>query len=130
MRTSRKRYWPGCHDVSNVDQILPFYQDILGLPLLFRSGSNLAFFSMGPVRLMLTTPQGRERPGKTAFSIFGFRIWNTPTMPWCNKGHSISVVPNSPPECPDHELWMAFVRDPDGNLIGLIEEKYPTDEGK
>ncbi len=24
---------------------------------------------------------------------------------------------------PDHELWIGFVRDPDGNLIGLMEEK-------
>jgi len=23
---------------------------------------------------------------------------------------------------PDHELWMAFVRDPDGNLVGLMSE--------
>jgi len=26
---------------------------------------------------------------------------------------------------PDHELWMSFLRDPDGNLIGLMEEKRP-----
>lgn len=24
---------------------------------------------------------------------------------------------------PDHELWIAFLRDPDGNLVGLMEEK-------
>jgi len=24
---------------------------------------------------------------------------------------------------PDHDLWIAFVRDPDGNLVGLMEEK-------
>jgi hypothetical protein len=24
---------------------------------------------------------------------------------------------------PDHELWMAFLRDPSGNLLGLMEEK-------
>ncbi|MGA0934605.1 MAG: VOC family protein [Pseudohongiellaceae bacterium] len=23
----------------------------------------------------------------------------------------------------DHELWIGFVRDPDGNLVGLMEEK-------
>jgi len=23
---------------------------------------------------------------------------------------------------PDHELWTAFLRDPDGNLVGLMEE--------
>lgn len=24
---------------------------------------------------------------------------------------------------PDHELWIGFIRDPDGNLVGLMEEK-------
>ena len=24
---------------------------------------------------------------------------------------------------PDHELWMAFFNDPDGNLLALMEEK-------
>jgi len=24
---------------------------------------------------------------------------------------------------PDHELWIGFVRDPDDNLVGLMEEK-------
>jgi hypothetical protein len=23
----------------------------------------------------------------------------------------------------DHELWMAFLKDPDGNVVGLMEEK-------
>jgi hypothetical protein len=23
---------------------------------------------------------------------------------------------------PDHDLWMAFIRDPDGHLIGLMME--------
>ena len=26
---------------------------------------------------------------------------------------------------PDHELWIGFLRDPDGNLVGLLEEKRP-----
>ncbi len=24
---------------------------------------------------------------------------------------------------PDHELWTGFLRDPDGNLVGLMEER-------
>jgi hypothetical protein len=24
---------------------------------------------------------------------------------------------------PDHELWIGFLRDPDGNLVGLMEER-------
>lgn len=26
-------------------------------------------------------------------------------------------------QMPDHELWIGFIKDPDGNLVGLMEEK-------
>jgi len=29
---------------------------------------------------------------------------------------------------PDHDLWMGFVRDPDNNLVGLMEEVRPPVE--
>ena len=36
------------------------------------------------------------------------------------------VVFDAPPHriasLPDHDLWMAFFRDPDGNLLGLMAE--------
>lgn len=31
--------------------------------------------------------------------------------------------PHRVAKMPDHELWMAFMHDPDGNLIALMEEK-------
>jgi len=112
--------------VSNVDQILPFYQDILGLPLLFRSGSNLAFFSMGPVRLMLTTPQGAGAPGQNSILYFRVHDLEYTHHAMVQQGAFNQRGPQLAARMPDHELWMAFVRDPDGNLIGLIEEKYPN----
>jgi hypothetical protein len=27
----------------------------------------------------------------------------------------------------DHELWIGFIRDPDNNLVGLMEEKPLND---
>ena len=32
-------------------------------------------------------------------------------------------APQLAAKLPDHDLWISFVRDPDGNLIGLMEEK-------
>src|ERR1700726_5105504 len=37
-----------------------FYQDTLGLKLLFKAGAGLAFFDCGGVRLMLTRPEKPE----------------------------------------------------------------------
>ena len=39
------------------------------------------------------------------------------------RGAKNERAPHLTAKMPDHELWAAFVRDPDGNLIGLMEEK-------
>lgn len=39
------------------------------------------------------------------------------------RGATNERAPQLTAKMPDHELWIGFVRDPDGNLIGLMEEK-------
>ena len=39
------------------------------------------------------------------------------------RGARIASEPHLVARMPDHELWMAFVRDPDGQLIGLMQER-------
>lgn len=39
------------------------------------------------------------------------------------KGATDERAPQLAAKMPDHELWLSFVRDPDGNLVGLMEEK-------
>ena len=46
-------------NVHDLDRATAFYRDILGLPLLFTTGS-LAFFDCGGVRLMLSRPEKPE----------------------------------------------------------------------
>ena len=38
------------------------------------------------------------------------------------KGIELVSEPHLTAPMPDHDLWMAFVRDPDGHLIGLMME--------
>jgi hypothetical protein len=40
------------------------------------------------------------------------------------RGAKNERAPQLAAKMPDHELWTGFVRDPDGNLIGLMEEKH------
>src|SRR5215467_1087763 len=56
--------------VSDVSKVLPFYRDALGLNFLFSPGPNLAFLAAGPVRLMLTTPQGAGAVGQNSILYF------------------------------------------------------------
>lgn len=109
--------------VSNVDHVLPFYHEILGLPLLFRAGPNMAFLEMGSVRVMLTTPQGEGTPGHN--SILYFRVTDLAETydGMVQRGAFGQRGPQLAARMPDHELWMAFLRDPDNNLVGLLEEK-------
>jgi len=109
--------------VSDVSKTLPFYRDVLGLRFLFSAGPNLAFLQAGSVRLMLSPPEGGGQVG--ANSVLYFRVDDV-------EGTQKSIVargavndtdPHLIAKMPDHELWIGFVRDPDGNLIGLMEEK-------
>ena len=108
--------------VSDVDAALGFYRDVLGLGFLFRAGPELAFLDADGVRIMLTTPQGAGTAG--ANSILYFRVHDiTAThVAMLGRGATGEREPQLAARMPDHELWTAFLRDPDGNLVGLMEE--------
>ena len=108
--------------VSNVAQATAFYRDVLGLKFLFSAGPNLAFLAAGSVRLMLTTPQGHGEAGRN--SILYFKVADLPATHAAivARGAANERAPQLTAKMPDHELWIGFVRDPDGNVIGLMSE--------
>ena len=109
--------------VSDVNTALPFYRDVLGLTFLFSPGSNLAFLAAGNVRIMLTTPQGAGAVGRNSILYFKATDIAATHTAILGRGAKDERGPQLTAKMPDHELWTAFVRDPDGNLIGLMEEK-------
>jgi len=109
--------------VSDVSSALPFYRDVLGLPFLFSPGPNLAFLAAGSVRIMLTTPQGAGTVGKNSIIYFKATDIAATYAAIVQRGAKEYRAPQLTAKMPDHELWTAFVSDPDGNLIGLMEEK-------
>lgn len=108
--------------VSDVAAAKRFYGGVIGLKFLFDAGPNLAFFGADGVRIMLTTPQGAGEVGKN--SILYFKVTGSAGAYESMVGRG--AVAERPPQLavkmPDHELWIGFVRDPDGNLVGLMEE--------
>ncbi len=90
---------------------------------MFPPSPQLAFLMAGDVRVMLTTPQGAGQVG--ASSVLNFKTHGI------EKTHAAVVgrgavnerLPQLAAQMPDHELWLSFVPDPDGNLVGLMEEK-------
>lgn len=109
--------------VRDLETALPFYRDVLGLPFLFSPGPDLAFLEVDGIRLMLSASPEAARSGASSVLYF--------SVPDAAAAHGELVSRGATPErgaamtarMPDHELWIAFVRDPDGNLIGLMEER-------
>ena len=109
--------------VSDVAKALAFYRDALGLAYLFSPAPTLAFLQAGTVRLMLSTPQGAGTVGGNSVLYFKVADIEAVFAAIVARGAAQERAPQLAARLPDHELWIGFVRDPDGNLVGLMEEK-------
>ena len=109
--------------VSDVETAVAFYREILGLDLLFRAGPNLAFLDADGVRIMLTTPQGAGTVGANSILYFSVSDIVAVHNSMVDRGAVNERAPELAAKLPDHDLWTGFLRDPDGNLVGLMEEK-------
>lgn len=109
--------------VSDVEAALSFYRDILGLEFLFGAGPELAFLNADGIRLMLSTPQGAGSVGNNSILYFKVTDIEAAYASFVERGAVREREPQLVAKMPDHQLWIAFLRDPDGNLVGLMEEK-------
>jgi len=107
--------------VKDVERATAFYRDVLGLPLLFTVPS-MAFFDCGGVRLMLSRPEKPEFDHPSSVLYFtvpdiegAYRQMEAMGVRFEGKPHLIARMPN-------HDLWMAFFRDSEDNLLALMSE--------
>jgi methylmalonyl-CoA/ethylmalonyl-CoA epimerase len=108
--------------VTSADAAQQFYGDKLGLQFLYRFG-DLVFFDCAGLRLMLEgNPKASVQP--TGVCIY-FKVNGIETEAAKLEAGGVSFEdrPHLVARMPDHELWMAFFRDPDGHLLALMEEK-------
>jgi len=111
--------------VSDVAAATAYYRDVLGLKFLFQAPPALAFFMAGSVRLMLTLPEkdGGTKAGANSVLYFKVPKVDEAFTTLQARGAKFVDTPHMIARMPDHELWMVFLRDPDQNLIGLMEER-------
>ncbi|MBZ0249601.1 MAG: VOC family protein [Burkholderiales bacterium] len=112
-------------NVKDTARARAFYRDVLGLRHLFDAGPDLAFFQCGGVRLMLSPPSERQfdHPGSIIYYKVSDLAATHATI--AARGAAFEQPPHLVATMPDHELWMAFLRDSEGNLLALMEEKRP-----
>ena len=107
------------HDIARATE---FYRDKLGMRLLFEV-PKMAFFDCAGVRLMLSLPENAEfdHPG----SVLYFRVDDIAQAHATLKERGVTFVdePHLIAKMPDHELWMTFFKDSEGNTLALMAEK-------
>jgi len=106
----------------DVDAAVPFYRDGLGLPLQFAM-AGMAFFDAGGVRLMLTKPSSADLDHPN--SVLYFEVANCQAAYDALKARGVPFddQPHLVGKTATHELWMAFCRDPERNLIAISESR-------
>jgi methylmalonyl-CoA/ethylmalonyl-CoA epimerase len=109
--------------VGDIERAVAFYRDTLGMRLLFQAPPGLAFFDCGGVRLMLDAP-AKAAQAESRSSIIYYKVEDIATAfeALSARGVGFEAKPHRVAKLPDHELWMAFFRDPDGNLLALMSE--------
>src|SRR5262249_39606936 len=109
--------------VIDLDKAVAFYRDVLGLKHLFSAPPNMAFFAAGNLRLMLSRP---EKPDGERFGCaLYFKVADIQATrdALVARGVTFEAEPRCVAKMPDHDLWLAFFRDPDRNLLALMCEK-------
>jgi len=106
----------------DVERATTFYQDALGLKLLFKAGPGLSFFDCGGVRLMLSRPEKPEFDHPSSILYFSVPDIQAAHVRMKANGVRFEDEPHLIASMPDHDLWMVFFRDTEGNLLGLMSE--------
>ena len=108
-------------NVGDVARAVQFYRDTLGLRFLFEV-PKLAFFDCGGVRLMLSLPESKEfdHPG----SVLYYKVADINASHAALKARGVEFIdePHLIARMPDHDLWMVFLHDTEGNTLALMSE--------
>jgi predicted enzyme related to lactoylglutathione lyase len=72
---------------------------------------------------MLSTPQGAGKVGANSILYFKAPDIERVHAEMLARGAAEQRPPQLAAKMPDHELWTSFLRDPDGNLVALMDEK-------
>lgn len=106
--------------VTDLARAKDFYGNTLGIRFLFDAGT-MAFFQCGDIRLLIglaetDTPRGGTIVYFKVDDIHGvYEILRARQVEFVDAPHMIARMP-------DHDLWMTFLKDPDGNVLGLMSE--------
>jgi methylmalonyl-CoA/ethylmalonyl-CoA epimerase len=108
--------------VSDIDRAIAFYRDVLGMRFLFKAPPGLGFFDCNGLRLLLDAPVKANEKNYSSIIYYKVPEIQSAFETLSSRGVIFEEKPHLVARMPDHELWMAFFRDPDSNLLALMSE--------
>ena len=107
----------------DIARAVQFYRDALGLRFLFEAPPKMAFFDCDGVRLLIG--EGGGAGAGPSSSILYFRVANIQSAQVDLAARQVRFVREAHlvARLPDHELWLAFFEDSEGNALALMEER-------
>lgn len=102
----------------DVDRASAFYRDVLGMKHLF-SIPIASFFDCDGIMLMLTLPSKPEFDHPSSIIYFNVDDIHKATETLLARGVHFEEKPNFVADMGAYDLWMAFFRDSENNLLAL-----------
>jgi catechol 2,3-dioxygenase-like lactoylglutathione lyase family enzyme len=107
--------------VHDLERAVAFYRDKLGMQFLFSAGT-LAFFDCAGTRLMLGTPEPGQAHNGNSIIYFTVADINAAYAELTARNVSFDDQPHVIANMGTYDLWMAFFRDSENNLLGIMSE--------
>lgn len=106
-------------NAKDLDRATAFYRDSLGLKHLF-TVPKMAFFDCGGIRLMLGLAESPEfdHPSSVLYFTVDDILKTFETL--SGRGTHFEGKPHLIAKMETYDLWMAFFRDSEGNLLSLM----------
>jgi len=105
--------------VHDLDRAVTFYKEKLSLKHLF-TVSKLGFFDCGGIRLMLAVPESPEFDHPSSVLYFSVDDIQTVFTSLSERGVRFEGPPQLIAKMDSYDLWMAFFRDSENNLLSLM----------
>ena len=108
--------------VKDLGRAVRFYRDTLGITFLFEV-PRMAFLECGGIRLMLGTPE--DASVAQSATILYYKVDDIRGVFTSLEAQGVEVAgkPHLIAKMPSHDLWMAFLRDSEGNMFALMSEE-------
>lgn len=108
--------------VQDVERARGFYRDVLELQHLFDAPPGMSFFECGGVRLLLGEAEtGGEQHGASILYLDVPDIGAAHRV-LAERGAAFEAEPHKVADLGDRDLWLAFFRDSEDNMLALMSE--------